>query len=94
MKLRITHNLGVISKFSVYGPTGVSEFDGKKAFYAQLQMVVDSCPQGATLIVLIGDFNATTGTDRDGYQSCVGPHGFGSRDETPQCSLTLRKVGY
>ena len=24
------------------------------------------------------DFNASTGTDRDGYETCVGPHGSGS----------------
>ena len=25
-----------------------------------------------------GDFNASTGTDRDGYETCVGPHGSGT----------------
>ena len=50
-----------------------------KKRYAQLQMVVVSCPKGDTLIVL-GDLNATTGTDRDGCESCVGPYGFGSKD--------------
>ena len=23
----------------------------------------------------LGDFNASTGTERDGYETCVGPHG-------------------
>ena len=63
MTLRISHILGVISLVSVYVPTGVSEFSVKEAFYAQLQTVVDSCRYLDTLIVL-GDFNATTGTDR------------------------------
>ena len=76
MRLRITHTLGVISLVSVYDPTGVSEFSVNKEFYAQLQMVVDSCPKWDTLIVL-GDLNATTVTDRDDYQSCVRPHGSG-----------------
>ena len=26
----------------------------------------------------LGDFNASTGTDRDGYETCVGPHGPGT----------------
>ena len=26
---------------------------------------------------MLGDFNASTGTDRDGYETCVGPHGSG-----------------
>ena len=69
MRLRISHTLGVISMVSVYAPTGVTEFSVKEAFYAQLQTVVDSCPKGDILIVL-GNFNATTDTDRDGYQSC------------------------
>ena len=49
----------------------------KDAFYATLESVVDQCPRRDTLLVL-GDFNASTGTDRDGYKMCVGPHGFGT----------------
>ena len=26
----------------------------------------------------MGDFNASIGTDRDGYEACVGPHGPGT----------------
>ena len=26
----------------------------------------------------MGDFNTSTGTDRDGYETCVGPHGSGT----------------
>ena len=36
--------------------------------------MIDQCPRRDTLLVL-GDFNASTGTDRDGYETCVGPHG-------------------
>ena len=74
---RIMRSVVVSSLVSVYAPTGVSEFSVKGAFYARIQVVVASCPKGDTLIVL-GDFNAFTGTDRDGYQSCVSPHGCGS----------------
>ena len=28
-----------------------------------------------------GDFNASTGTDRDGYETCVGPHGSGTLNQ-------------
>ena len=34
-----------------------------------------------------GDFNATTGTDGDGYQSHVGPQGYGLSDESPSMLL-------
>ena len=53
-------------------------------------MVVASCPKGDTLIVL-GVFNATTGSDRDGYQSCVGPHGSGSRERSSSMLLDFGK---
>ena len=46
----------------------------KDAFYAILESVVDRCPRRDTLLVL-EDFNASTGTDRDGYETCVSPHG-------------------
>ena len=36
-----------------------------------------SCPRRDTLVVL-GDFNASTKTDTDGYETCVGPHGSGT----------------
>ena len=49
----------------------------KVAFYATLESVVDQCPRRDTLLVL-GDFNASAGTDRDGYETCVGLHGSGT----------------
>ena len=69
--------MGVISLFSVYAPTEASDLTAKDAFYATLESVVDQCPSRDTLLVL-GDFNASTGTDRDGDETCVGPHGSGS----------------
>ena len=74
MRLRIRHSLGVISLVSVYDLTEVSNLTVKDAFYATLESVVDQCPRRDTLLVL-GDFNASTGTDSDGYETCVGPHG-------------------
>ena len=86
MRLRITNTLGVISLDLVYAPTGISEFSVKEAFYALLQTTKDSCRKGDTLIIR-GDFNATTGTDRDGYDSCVGPQVSGSTDESSSIFL-------
>ena len=53
-------------------------------------MVVDSFPEGDTLIVLV-DFNTNTGTDRDDYESCVCPHGSGSRDQSSLMLLDSSK---
>ena len=77
VRLRIRHSLGVVSLFSLYAPTKASDLNMKDAFYAMLESVVDQCPRRDTLRVL-GDFNASTETYRDGYETRVGPHGSGA----------------
>ena len=74
IKLRICHSLGIISLVSVYAPAEASDLTVKNVFHVTLESVVDQCARHDTLLVL-GDFNASTGTDRDGYETCVGPHG-------------------
>ena len=73
MRLRICHSLGVISLVFVNAPTEASDLNMKDAFCATLKSVVDHCHRRDTLLVL-GDFNASTGTDRDCDETCVGPH--------------------
>ena len=90
MRLRIKHSLGVISVVSVYAPTGMSSPSDKDSFYTQLESVLDGCPRGDTLLVM-GDFNASTGTDRVGYETCIGPHGSGIRGENGTRLLDLAK---
>ena len=77
MRLRIHHSLGVVSLVSVYALNEASDLTVKNAFYATLESVVDQCPRQDTLPVL-GHFNASTGTDRDRYEMCVGPNGSGT----------------
>ena len=77
MRRRNRHSLGVVSLVSGSAPTEAIDLIMKDAFYATLESVVDPCPRRDTLLVL-GDFNASTGTDRDGYEMCVGPHGSGT----------------
>ncbi|KAG0696643.1 tRNA pseudouridine(38/39) synthase [Chionoecetes opilio] len=50
------------------------ETEEKEMFDAKLGSVLDQCSPRDTLIVL-GDFNATIGTERDGYELCFGSHG-------------------
>ena len=76
IRLRI-HYSGCLSLVPVYAPTEVSDLTMKDAFYATLESVVDQCIGRDTLLVL-GNFNTSTGTDRDGYETCVGPHGSGT----------------
>ena len=75
MRLRICHSLGVISLVFVYAPNEASDLTMKDAFYATLESVVNSCPRRDTLLVL-GDFNASTGTDKkNGYEIVLVPMG-------------------
>ena len=63
----------------------------KDAFYATLESVVDHCPRRDTLPVL-GDFNASTGTDKDGDETCVGPHGSGTVNQNSNKFLDFEEV--
>ena len=77
MRRRICLSLGIISLVSVYAPMEASDLTMKDAFYAAFVSVVDQCSRQDTLLVL-GDFNASTGTDRDGYETCISPYGSGT----------------
>ena len=92
--LSISHNLGPRSLISVYAPTGVSKFSVKESLYAQLQKV-DSRIERDTLIVLV-NLSATIGieiTDKNVYQSRVGPHCSGLRDESSFLLLDYEDIG-
>jgi len=65
MRRRIHHSLGVIALVSGYALNEASDLTVKDAFYAMPESVVDQCPRRDRLLVL-GDFNALTRTDRDG----------------------------
>ena len=80
MRRMIRHSLGVISLVSVNALTEVSDLTVKDALFGMLESVVDQCPRRDNLLVL-GDFNASTGTDRDGYETCVGPHESGTANQ-------------
>ena len=43
------------------------------------------------VLVVLGDFNAETGSDRAGYESCLGPHGFGAQNGNSQLLLEFAK---
>ena len=76
MRFRIRQSLGVISLVFACAPIEASDLTVKDRFYAALESVVDQCPRLDTLLVL-GDFIASTGTDRDGDETCVAPWTLG-----------------
>ena len=90
IRQRICHSLGVISLVSVHAPTEASDLTVKDAFYSTLESVVDQCHRRDTLPVL-GYFYASTGTDRDGYETCVGSHGSGTVNQNGTKFLDFAK---
>ena len=64
--------------------------DEKEIFYAKFDSVLDPCPHQDKIIVL-GDFNAATGTERAGYELCVGSHGSGIRNTNSSLLLNFAK---
>ena len=65
-----------MSVVAVYAPTELCKTE-EEMFCAKLDSVLDECPCRDALIVM-GDFNAVTGTERAGYEISVGPHGSGT----------------
>ena len=59
-------------------------------FYAKLDSVMEQCLRRVTFIVL-GDFNAAAGTERTGYELCVGSHGSGTRNTNSFLLLNYAK---
>ena len=88
MQLRLKHSLGFMSVVAVYAPTEVCETE--EMFFAKLDSELDQCPCRDALIVL-GYFNAVTGTERAGYEICVCPHGSGTRNDNSSFLLNLAK---
>ena len=76
-----------MSAVALYAPTEMCETE-EKMFHAKLDTVLDQCPCHDALTVL-GDFNAVTGTERAGYEICVGSHGSGARNDYSSFLLNL-----
>ena len=59
-------------------------------FYAKLDSVLDQCSRRNAFIVL-GDFDAVTGTERADYETCVGPHCSGTRNDNSSFLLNFAR---
>ena len=90
MRRSSCQSLVVISRVSVFATTEASDLTVKDAFYATLESVVDQSLRRDTLLVL-GDFNASTGTERDGYETCVGAQGSGTVNQNSAKFLGCKK---
>ena len=76
LRARFKHQHGGLSVIVVYAPTEEAESNVKDAFYAQLEAVTAIIPPHDQLLVL-GDFNAVSGTERLGYEDVIGNFGSG-----------------
>ena len=61
---------------SAYAPTMTNLDEIKDRFYEELDSLISSVPQSEKLIVL-GDFNASDGTDHQAWHNIIGKHGVG-----------------
>ncbi|XP_037776627.1 uncharacterized protein LOC119573479 [Penaeus monodon] len=80
--VRMKNTLGFISPVAVYAPTARSGLEEKEMFYTKLD-----------LTGVLVDFNAVTGTDREGYELRIGPYGSGTRNINSSYLLDFARSG-
>lgn len=71
---------GLLTVVAAYAPTEAAEESVKDDFYEMLQRTVARIPRKHYLVVA-GDFNAQTGTDRRGWEKVLGLYGAGSLND-------------
>jgi len=72
LTVRLRHSLGGLIIIVAYAPTNDSDDNVNDDFYNSLQQTIQ-CANPADVILCVGDFNAVTGTERDGFRSVIGP---------------------
>ena len=64
----------------VYAPHNEREEEEKDQFYEELQQTIDGCKRN-DIVVVMGDVNAKVGGDNEGYESSIGTHGMGDKND-------------
>jgi len=77
---RFKHSCGHLSVVVAYVPTESTNTADKDQFYAQLDAAIADCRKN-DLTVVLGDFNAVTGTNRLQGDTVLGPWGSGFPNE-------------
>lgn len=85
---RLQHKHGHLSVIAVYAPTEVSSTEDKDKFYNDLHDLIQHVPPHDKLIVG-GDFNAVSGTDRVDFESVIGPFGSGDKNDNSLRLISL-----
>jgi len=76
LRARFRHTAGFLSFIVAYAPTENADTSVKAQFYADLQVVIAQCGKN-DLEVILGDFNAVTGSSRIQGGTALGPWGSG-----------------
>ena len=69
-----------ITVIQVYAPTLMSSNEDIDDFYGELDEVLNDSPN-KDIKVIMGDWNAKIGRDRDGWEKVMGRFGYGERNE-------------
>ena len=69
-----------ISVIQVYAATSMSSEEEINDFYGELEEVLNDSPK-KDIKVIMGDWNAKVGTDREGWETVMGRFGYGERNE-------------
>lgn len=72
----------------VYSPTLTAAEEVKDDFYSRLETMIKGLPNPEILIIL-GDFNASVGSDNEVWPNCIGHFGIGKCNENGERLLEL-----
>ena len=82
------HRHGRLQVIVCYAPTNRHIDANKDQFYNTLTDLIASFARH-DIVVVLGDLNATLGSDRRGYESVLGPHSSRSRNDNGERHLDL-----
>ena len=82
------HRHGRLQVIACYAPTNSHIDANKDQFYNTLTYLIAAFARH-DIVVVLGDLNATLGSDRRGYDSVLGPHSSGSRNDNGERLLDL-----
>lgn len=77
---RFLHRRGHVSVVCCYAPTEMAEDSEKDVFYQDLTRVLSRISRH-DIVIGLGDFNATVGTNRESWRNCLGPVSSGRCDD-------------
>jgi len=85
---RLAHRHGHMTILVPYAPTDDTSDANKDNFYSLLEDTIRRVPPHDQLVIA-GDLNAVSGTDRSGFEQVVGPFGSGIPNDNSARLLTL-----